>query len=203
MFKVITIVILSILIMISYAYLQFCIDQKRVLLFHEDTKALLLQKKEILLNDIDEFVFDDYFTVLDSDHVPVSYEINDDTISIQLNGAYYEYPYTIREKEKEIVEITVYKEIYHESTPDPNTTVQNAQTPSSVSNEHYLNLYKNSLSYPLNTKIDKIISDLSSCFESNANVMIDFSHLNCSANGSYPVYFRYDDKQKEIIVHIT
>ncbi len=202
MYKIIIILFLILSIICSYDYLQTCLKQRQPLPFHPGSNALLIQKKEIILNEQKDFDFNDYFTVLAFQEYPCSYEFTEDTVAITLDKQTYEYPYRIRKKEKEIVEVTVYKEVYHENTaPFENLPTVSAQE--IRHEEHYLHLHRTSFSYPVNTEISQIIGDLSSCFDSNANVMIDFSQLNSSANGSYPVYFRYDDEQKEIIVHIT
>ena len=202
MFKIIIICFLILSIACSYDYLQTCLKQRQPLSFHPDPKTLLIQKKEIILNEQKDFDFNDYFSVLAFQEYSCSYEFTDDTVVITLDGNAYEYPYRIREKEKEIVEVTVYKEVYHEN-PEPAAIPSAVSSQMNLNEEHYLHLHRSSFSYPVNTEISQIIGDLSSCFDSNANVMIDFSQLNSSANGSYPVYFRYDDEQKEIIVHIT
>ena len=210
MSKILIIIFLSISIFLSYGYLQTCLENRKGLSFETGSKALLLHKKEIILNDRNDFLFDDYFTLLTFREEDVDYFMDEDTITILLDDREYVYPYQIREKET--VEMVVYKEIFYEEKKDdkpkeqPVETPQQPQTVQSYSNEtqeHYLILHKTSVSYPLNTDISEIISDLSSCFESNANVLIDFSMLNCSATGSYPVYFNYDDQQKEIIVSIA
>ncbi len=206
MFKTFLIIVLCIAIFISYDYLQNCLADRKALPFTSSNDALILQKKEIILDAKEDFIFEDYFTLLDFNKTACNYTLDEENVTIYLNGLTYQYPYFIRKKEKEIVEVTVYKEIYHDSQ-SPQTSVltddiHDANEHNSSSSESYLHLNRNSFSYPVDTDLNKIISDLSSCFSSNVDVLIDFSRLNCSAIGTYPVYFNYDEKQQEVIVNI-
>ena len=211
--KCIVIILLIACIFYSHAYLKKCIISKKAFAFVSDSAALLLKKKDIVLNDKEDFVFDDYFEILAFHQEPYQYQITADEVLVFFDQKKYEYPYRIREKEVIEIEVPVYqivyRDIYHEtenpSKPQTATAVSvkdEKETKLSVSEEHYLHLHSSSRSYPVNTNIDRIISDLYSSFDSNVAVMIDFSHLNSSACGSYPVYFLYDDKQQEMTVNI-
>lgn len=209
--KLFLILVLSISILVSYRYLQDCLERRKAFAFVSTSDGLLLKKKEILLNERDEFIFDDYFEILSFSETSYAYEMNDETLTVEMNGKRYDYPYRIREKEVIEVEVPVYQTIYlpmETSAPlsatDHSSDMNYAETPiqQQTSSEPYLHLLTSSKSYPLNTDIDKIISDLYSSFDSNTSVMIDYSHLNSSVSGSYPIYFLYEYKQKEMTINI-
>ena len=202
---------------VSFNYLKKISSDRNPYTFISDSIPIILPKKDILLDNIDQFKIDDYFKIYSLNDYRLNYDISDNTIDILLNDKKYSFPYSIRQPE--IVEVIVYQKI--ESNKPTNNSYNNTQTISnnisSDNTESYIQpdnihtdththnnftLNRSSLSYPIDTDLNRIISDIYSSFVSEVAVSIDYSMLNPGAVGSYEIYLNHEGIDDVMVVSI-
>ena len=215
------IVILFIVNIISFKYLKNLSDNRQAFIFKPDCKAIIIPKKEIVLDNIEEFKIDDYFHIYTLNDYLLNYEFDDNHIDITLDDNNYIFDYEIRQPE--IVEVIIYKE-KEVSKPNNNnnnnlSNNNNNQNQTNLNNDENINiphitetinnqnttnftLLRNSLSYPIDTDINKIISDIYSSFTSSVVVNIDFSLLNPGSIGNYEIYLNHEGTNDILTVNI-
>ncbi len=107
-------IFLIISICFLFAYLNDIRKDKHPFVFTESDRTFLYQKKDILLNNTDEFLFDEYFSFIGSQKPPYRYHFDDSQIIISFDE--HTFTFQIKEPEKEIIETVIIKEVYKEKT---------------------------------------------------------------------------------------
>lgn len=208
---IIIIFVLSVFIVLSYRYLKNSVDEKKTYILSITSKPLIYRKKKLEIEDIDSFEFDEFFSILSNNEYQFKYSFTDENILISLNNERFSYPYTIKEKEKEIITEYIIREVYVNSISEGNndSQIQEASYHSSegINNSfeyeaEYFNLLNSSLSFEKGTDISVIINSIQSNIDTNKRISIDYSLLNPNDEGEYPVYIYSDDDNKQIIIKI-
>lgn len=210
--KFILIIILVVLNIYLFVYLKQISESKYSFEYSYENDPILINKKELSFYDVDDFVFDEHFSFICNQNVSYKYSFDEVNIIISVLDRQYIYPYTILEKEKEIVKEIVYKEVNkpasntsnHSSNNTTNNTYSNASD-YSVSNtsEPSFTLLNGSLSYSTGTDLGTIITGISNSFIADSYVSLDYASLNPSCPGNYPVYlYTQDGSSYSIMVTI-
>ena len=213
--KFILIIILVVLNIYLFVYLKQISESKFPFEYSYENDPILINKKELSFYDVNEFVFDEHFSFICNKDVSYKYSFDEENIIISVLDRQYIYPYTILEKEKEIVKEIVYKEVSkpasntsnHTSNNTTNNTYSNNSDYSdySVSNtsEPSFTLLNSSLSYSTGTDLGTIITGISNSFIADSYVSLDYASLNPSCPGNYPVYlYTQDGSSYSIMVNI-
>lgn len=215
--KFILILILILLNIILYRYLEGLIINRQPYEVAYNIYPLVINKKCILFYDELDFVFDDFFLVLGCDKYTYDYSFDDINVNLTIktddNTINLHYPYSILEKE--VITEVVYKEIYkpvtfNNSITDQNNSDSNIQQNNNVADISHIEESHNSftllnsrLVYAINTDIGTIISGISGSFISDSYVSVDYCLLNPSVPGEYPVYlYTQDGSSHSILVSI-
>ena len=154
-----------------------------------DKHAFIYQKKDLCLEEDEEFRFFEYFGILSAKDPDLHYQKKEDSIDITLNGREFHFPYTVKEKEVIEHETVLIREVpvYIERP-----AVSSAQRPieaDPVSHEPYLRLLRPKDSFPSGTEISTIIATVRSAIDTNETVTIDYSLVNPNVTGTYPICF--------------
>lgn len=197
MFKYYSLIVLLIVTdILGFKYLNFLDSQKHEYPLVINEKPYVFLKKDIKLYDTEDFVFDNYIYVICNKSYSYDYEFSDDVLEVNicvLDDSYsFTYEYSIIEKE--VIKEIVYRDVYHESKPQSHAESVNGGNSGSskpVSNNvpvpSSFTLIKSSLSYSIDTEIGRVLADLSSCFVSDCYVSVEYSELNTSVPGTYPI----------------
>ncbi len=197
---ILIIVFLILVIYFSFSYLKDIQKYKHSFVFEEGNRAILYQKKDILLNNVDEFSFDEFFSFIGNRKPDYRYRFEGDQIIISLDEHMFTFPFQIRELEKEIVETIVVKEIYKEKQEKP---VENGSSSNQTeSNQRYFNVRKDYFTFSEGTDLSFIINQLSGVVDTNERIVIDYSMLNPNEKGTYDVYISSEKHSARIIVEI-
>lgn len=179
------------------------IDSKLALKVTLNNDPLIYQKRELILDDIESFNFDDYFTVLSNSNYRISYIFNENSIDISLNDKHYIYPYTIREKEKEIVTEYVIQEVYIETPVSVDTNNSYEHDVIQYEEEKdYLNIINSTLSFSSGTDLNDIIYSIQNNIDTNVRISVDYSSLNPNYPGDYIIYIYSDIGNNQILIKI-
>ena len=184
------IVILVITDLISFSYLR-ALNQKKIdYHFEPHSNIFLCQKKDIILEEIDDFVFSEYFDVLSLRDYVFKYRFDDNRIYITIDDTTYSYPYEVKDKEVITVEKVVYQQIVKEvEKPLPVSSQEKEEIIEYEIEEDYFRFRNDELSFQQGTDISEIISEISKNVDTNQNVTIDYSQLNPNQIGQYSVFF--------------
>ena len=201
---------------ISFRYLRYISSNRINYIFHTDSKPIIIPRKKIILDSIEEFEIDDFFNIYSHNDYLLDYNISDDRIEIILNNISYSFNYEIRKPK--IVEVVVYRNIEN-NKPQTNTDniLVNNEVRDFTDNEIEIveptkpvnqatgtfTLNRSFLSYPVDTDIETIISGIYSSFSSSVAVDIDYSELNPAVTGSYQIYLKHEGKDEILIINIT
>lgn len=201
-------IVLIMLNILSIHYLKDTLDNKKAYKYEFNNDCFVIPVKDIELYDEEDFEVDDYFLFAGTAQPLYSFTFSDDLV-LDVDGKNHHFDYHI--KEKEIVEQIVYQEkpVYITRYVENNATHTDYSSNANQKNEtnikteeSYFRLKKSSLSYPFEYDLNKIINDFYGCFDSNISVIIDYSLLNPSIPGEYPVYFIYGDSSSTLVVNI-
>ena len=205
---ILTIILLFLFIFASYAYLkQISVDAIPYTLKIIDNPLIYL-KKELIIEDIESFDFDEYFHILSNNEFKYKYIFNADNLNIFINNNKYSYPYKIKEKEKEIITEYIIQEVYIENSNNNhnnnNISIQsNNDTIHSFDLEpDYFYILNDYLSFPLGSDLSQIINEIQNNIDTNIRVSIDYSSLNPNSIGEYIIYIHSDSGTKSIIINI-
>ena len=185
---------------LSYNYLKTTINNQKEYTFHINEQSFIIQKKDLIIEDTNDFIFDEYFSILSLSKPSYNYFFDDNNINITLNNKNYTYPYSI--KKKEIIEVEVEKintqhvPVY---VPQP---INNTTNYSHVSNTPYFTVNNSYYSFSQGTDLSHIINAIRNAVDSPQEITLDFSLLNPNESGRYPVYFYTDSNSAEITVEI-
>ena len=189
---VITILLLtSVNIFLSF-YLQNIVINQDSFEYVYKEKPIIYQKKDIELNNIEEFKFEEYFEILNFNENSYSYNFKDDYLSVKLKDINEEFVYDYVIIEPEVIETIKYQTIteyvYPEYVYDQGACYIEADT------------YE--LSFESGTDIANIIHELGDIVYSSDYVTCDYSSINPNSVGTYKAYFYSDCGNIEILVKI-
>lgn len=195
----ITTLLLIILNVSLCLYLRDLLLAKKTYEFINDHYPLIYQKKDIVLNDIEDFVFDDYFTILDFNDSSYTYRFLDDELLIKIkdNNLEFKFPYSIIEPQIIEKEVIKYETIYVENNSNNNQTAPNNDVIIEEVNDTKIYYLQSHYSFNVGTDISTIISIISSDITCYDNVTVDYAYLNPYEVGVYSVYF-YSSSDKVI-----
>lgn len=171
-------------------------------------KPIVLLQKELLLDDIDNFVFDNYFDVFTYVPYSVNYSFSDNELSLLIKTDFDEYyfSYSYKIKEPIIIEKEVIKEVYIEKNNNENNNESNEINDT---NEEYHDnddeiVFKGyrDLTFKVDTDISDIVYALTKDIVCNVQVSLDYSSLNTSVEGCYPVNYYYEDMCQTVNIYI-
>ena len=184
---------------ISYLYLLEIVQGQETFVFKPEQSAFIIQKKDIILDDTADFEFDDYFLICSFANYLYRYEFTQDYLKIRLDGKDYFYPYKISEKEVEVVEKVVVKEVYVQTSSPVQET---GQVDEDDYEENYFVLLKDHCRFEAGSDMSDIISTIQSCVSTNMRTTVDYSQLNPNQIGYYSVFFITDEQKYEISIEI-
>lgn len=187
--KIVILTILFTLDILLLIYLKQINENKIPFNYKDESKQILLNKKDLELNNINDFNFDEYFQVLTINKPKYSLNINDN-ISITLNNKEYKFDFKIIEPE-------IIEKIIYENVP---TSYENEDMKNKIDEYFYVENYY--FEYVINTDIDKIAYDLSENVYSTNDIRIDYSRLNTSQIGQYSIFYLSNNEKIEIFVNI-
>ena len=199
-------ILLLFLNVFGYIYLKNISNERKSFPIAFKENILLYQKKDIVLYDPNDFVFEDYFVFLSFLDPIYRFNVDDVSVTVLFNDASLEYPLQL--KEKEIVEKIVYRDkpaSVSETVriPEvPESSSSEAEKPQSTGNSHYLNLHQQRFSFPQGTDINTIVTTLTGAADSDTKITIDFSSVNPNEKGTYAAVFATDYEQKSVRVII-
>ena len=202
------IILLFMFIFVGYAYLsQISVDAIPYVLKIIDNPLIYL-KKELIIDDIESFDFDEYFQILSNNEFKYKYTFNADNLNIFINNNKYSYPYKIKEKEKEIITEYIIQEVYIENNSN---NYNNNNIPNQSNNDtihsfdlepDYFYILNDYLSFPLGSELSQIINEIQNNIDTNIRVSIDYSSLNPNSIGEYIIYIHSNNETKSIIINI-
>ena len=186
----------------SFIYLKQLMDKRTAFSFESHTKPLIYQKRDIVLKDVDDFVFEDYFSVLSAGSITISYKTDGDQIKVFMDEEEYEFPYEIIPPEVITVEKIVYKEkeVIKETVTEGNRNENG--TVSYETEADYFYLKNQSLSFEKGTDISVIIREITDSVDTNQDVSVDYSQLNPNQTGTDQVFFITKSQKYDIFVNI-
>lgn len=177
-------------------YLKDIELSKKTFEFNNLDDVFIIQRKDILLNNIDDFILEDYFTFLSFDEVSYIYTFDENIINIKVKDTnnIYKYNYELIEPkiiEKEVIKYeTIYVENQVEDIQDSvvnnNISNNNIQEETIDNKIHYSQSY---YSFSCGTDISTIIQEISTDIECYDNVTVSYASLNPYICGVYEVYF--------------
>lgn len=184
------ILILLITDLISFCYLRTLYLNRLDYHFEPHSKIFLCQKKDIILEEIDDFIFEEYFDVLSLRDYVYKYHFDKDRLYITIDDMTYTYPYEVKEKEVITVEKVIYQEVVREiEKPAAVSTQRKEEIIEYEVEEDYFRFLTEELSFEQGTDISLIISEIRNNVDTNQNVTIDYSQLNPNQIGQYSVFF--------------
>ena len=188
--------LLSILDISLIYYLKDIELSKKTFEFNNIDDIFIIQRKDILLNNTDDFILEDYFTFLSFDEVSYIYTFDENIINIKVKDTdnIYKYDYELIEPKVIEKEVIKYETVYVENqVEDIQDNVINNNTSNEVIQEeiidnkiHYNQSY---YSFSCGTDISTIIQEISSDIECYDNVTVSYASLNPYICGVYEVYF--------------
>lgn len=189
--KLLTIIILLIIINIfAYRYLIKIINTKNPYIYKEINEPILYQKGNIKIKNDDDFHFDNYFVLLNTNNKNITVDIQD-KIYIYLSNIKYEFNF--ERIEPEIIEKIIYKK-------DENSNSKEQLENDVCEDVFYVD--SNYLCFSLETDFELIRQTLAKNIHTSYETTIDYSRLNVSAIGQYSVYYISEYKKIEIIIEI-
>ena len=190
----------------AYQILMESIENRIAFPISINDHTFIYQKKDLILDEEEDFRFEEYFDILSMEDPSFHYSLKENTLEVELEGNVFDYPFSYREKEviehETIVvqQIPVYISSNEFSSPAPAIT---SEENSEIYDEPFLELNCSYYSFPAETQISQIISEIRNAVVSNEAVTIDYSLLNTSVRGSYPVVFMSDHGSVTVTVEIV
>ena len=186
--KIFIIIILLCLDLTLFLYLSNINKNRNTYIFKMPEIKYLIQLNDIKLNDIKEFDFDKYFSVIGFNNEYV-YTNDEEFIYISLDNI-NEYKFKYELIKPEVIEKVIYRDV---EIP----TVKEETVESS-----YFYVDSNRLEFSKDTDLDSIRSALINNLHTTYQTNIDYSRLNVSHIGQYSVFYISEIKKIEIIVEI-
>ena len=190
--KIFLIIILIVINVLAFSYLKESIYARRSYELNLNHNVFVIPKREIIIDDPDDFRVNDYFYIYTFNDYDYRYYFDSDHFYLQINNLNLVYPYKIREKEVEIIETVVVKEVYvreENKTPEPAKPAQDDTPEIDYDYEKdYFELDRDHFNYIRGSSISSIIADIQSHIHTNVQVTMDYSSLNPNDPGEYPLY---------------
>lgn len=179
-----------------YKYYIKIENEKKVYEYKNNDIPLLYQKKDVVLNKIDDFVFEDYFKILSFNDESYNYKFEDDVLKINIKNIDDTYEFKYELIKPKIIEKTVYKTVTEYIDGNSNdSSFEYFQNDTKLINDYF--------SFPLGTDLGTIISTIGSqAIESDESVTCDYSSLNPYEIGSYSVNLYTNSEIYTIICEI-
>ena len=179
-----------------YKYYIKIENEKKVYEYKNNDLPLLYQKKDIILNNIEDFVFDDYFKILSFNDESYNYKFEDDVLKINIKNIDDTYEFKYELTKPKIIEKTVYKTVTEYIDGNSNdSSFEYFQNDTKLINDYF--------SFPLGTDLGTIISTIGSqAIESDESVTCDYSSLNPYEIGLYSVNLYTNSEIYTIICEI-
>ena len=190
-------------IVLSFRYLSHILAQKKAYDYEPSKDFYLLQKRDVVLNDTSDFVFEEFFSILSKSPQAYRFEFDEGILHIQIGDKNFSYLYEIREEK--IIETYVYEQVVKEvpvyiQKPE---TVQSVQSEEIEYEEDYFHLHQSNYEFPAGTDIAQIIAAIQSNIDTNMQVSVDYSLLNPNQISQYPIYLYKNDEKIGIFVNIV
>lgn len=194
--KLITVFLLITLDLISYIYLKDVYIKRNEYPYTNSCKCLIYQISDIKLNNIDEFEFNKYFELTNTNY-KYNYEFIENTIKVTIDSKDYYYSYELIEPE--VIEKIIYKE-----NNDKDVSNEDIQAiDDNCCEDNYTNIESYYFNFPINTDLDEIRNILINNISTTNQTSIDYSRLNINHIGRYSVFYVSKDEKIEVIVEIS
>jgi len=190
----ISIILLAILDVVLLNRLQD-IDSKSIEYeYNISNDSLLIQKKDVVLDDIQDFIFNDYFDIVSFNKSKYQYDFLDTNLKVIFNDKEYLFNYEINEPE--VIEKIVYvsQEAEYQEPIESNDVY--------YYEDDYFYVIDDYMCFSIDTSIDEIRSCLQSNICTSVQTSIDYSSVNTSQYGQYVVFYISENEILEIIVEI-
>lgn len=175
-----------------FYYLANLVDNQNAFEYKITNQPIVYQYKDIVLNDVDDFVFENYFKIINSSEKNYNYYFDDENLIIKISNNEYSIKYELTEP------VVIEKVIYENSQNNINTTydeyVYEEYDCFYVDNEY--------LFFDLGTSLDEIRQILLANINTTYETSIDYSRLNTSQIGQYEVFYVTKNEKIKIIVEI-
>lgn len=175
-----------------FYYLANLVDNQNAFEYKIINQPIVYQYKDIVLNDVDDFVFENYFKIINSSEKNYNYYFDDENLIIKISNNEYSIKYELTEP------VVIEKVIYENSQNNINTTydeyVYEEYDCFYVDNEY--------LFFDLGTSLDEIRQILLANINTTYETSIDYSRLNTSQIGQYEVFYVTKNEKIKIIVEI-
>lgn len=195
---ILLIIIFTLLDIYLYKYYLKIENQRKEYAYKNTDKPLLYQKKDIVLNNIEDFIFDDYFTIISFNDVSYDYKFDNDILKIKIKDIDYVFEFNYEIIKPKIIEKTIYKTV---------TEYKDSNNYDNSINEYYQNetkLVKDYFVFDLGTDLSTIISIIGSeAIISDQSVTCDYSSLNPYEIGSYSINLYTDNEIYTITCQIN
>ena len=202
------IIFLIISIILSFSYLNRSIAEKRAYDYEPSKSFYLLQKKTVVLNEIKDFRFEEFFMILSKSPVSYRYEFSQDRLNVHISGKDFSYPYEIRPEK--VIETTVYEEVIKEvpvyigaSKADDGQGSHEEDRNADEYEDDFFYLVQDHFTFSQGTPISKIIETVRESIQTNQTLSVDYSLLNPNQIGQYPLFILKNDGKTEIFVSIV
>ncbi len=207
MHKIVLILILLIINVIAFSYLKETIYEKKAYELMLNHHVFVIPKKSLLFEDINDFKVDDYFYIYSFNDYDFRYYFSDNNLILKIDDLSLKYPYQIKEKEVEIIETVVVKEVYIKEDTSVSQPANNNEDNYVQDDDDYEDLYfeldRDHFNYDRGSSISSIIADIQSSIHTNSRVTLDYSALNPNDSGEYPVILMTESNSYTIYVQIV
>lgn len=160
-----------------------------------------------MFEDINDFKVDDYFYIYSFNDYDFRYYFSDNNLILKIDDLSMKYPYQIKEKEVEIIETVVVKEVYIKEDTSVSQPANNNEDNYVQDDDDYEDLYfeldRDHFNYDRGSSISSIIADIQSSIHTNSRVTLDYSALNPNDSGEYPVILMTESNSYTIYVQIV
>lgn len=204
--KVLFILLLILLDVLSLYYL-FNIKVNEPYSYQNKHKPIIVLQQDLELYSIDNFDFSSYFNIFSFNDYTLNYHFTDEKliVNIKTNLQEYAYEYSYHIIEPIVIEKEVIKEVYIDKPIQDEITIEDVEEEDSYieqDNEDIIFDGYHDLTFDIGTDISTVINALTKDIITNVQVSIDYSSLNTSVEGCYPVYYYYSDMSQMINIYI-
>lgn len=167
--------------------------------FQESEDSFLYQKKDIILENEEDFIFSDFFSFIGTQTSSYKYRFEQGNLIVIFNEQEFIFPYIIKEREKEIVEKYIVKEVYKDKE-DPSLIY--SKPVNNPASKPFFSVKKDYFTFSEGTDLSTIIEALGKAVDSSEKVVIDYSSLNPNEKGTYLVFFSTASNSAQVTVEI-
>ena len=197
--------LLIIINIILFLYLNNLINNRFTYSFVYEDKPILVHNKNIELNNINEFDFNNYFKILTFNDQNYTYNFDDNNLIIIINDNKYKVNYNLFEPE--IIERIVYVDNYIDKpkykNKSPNNKINDTTAEEVAIKNDYFYIDNNYFEFVLDTDLTTIVDVLTSNLHTTYVTKLDYSNLNVSQIGQYSVYYISENQKIEVLINIV